>query len=96
MADIRIIPSAGAINVTGSADFRGAGGSSILFLTGSGQIGAGTTTPESEFHIVSSGTRFVTLDRSGTRSYDLGINSSGTFLFTDNTAAADRISLSVS
>ena len=96
MADIRIIPSAGAINVTGSADFRGAGGSSILFLTGSGQIGAGTTNPESEFHIVSSGTRLITLDRTGTRSYDLGINSSGTFLVTDNTVSADRISLSVS
>ena len=94
MADIRIIPSAGAINVTGSADFRGTGGSSILFLTGSGQIGAGTTNPESEFHIVSSGTRLITLDRTGTRSYDLGVNSSGTFLVTDNTVSADRIALS--
>ena len=94
MADIRIVPSAGAINVTGSADFRGTGGSTILYLTGSGQIGAGTTNPDSEFHIVGSGTRFVTLDRSGTRSYDLGVNSSGTFLVTDNTVSADRISLS--
>ncbi len=93
MADIRIVPSAGAINVTGSADFRGTGGSTILYLTGSGQIGAGTTNPDSEFHIVGSGTRFVTLDRSGTRSYDLGVNSSGTFLVTDNTVSADRIAL---
>ena len=93
MADIRIVPSAGAINVTGSADFKGTGGSTILYLTGSGQIGAGTTNPDSEFHIVGSGTRFVTLDRSGTRSYDLGVNSSGTFLVTDNTVSADRIAL---
>ena len=94
MADIRIVPAQGAINVTGSANFKGDGGSSVLFVTGSGQIGAGTTAPESELHVVGSGTRFLTLDRTGTRSYDLGINSSGTFLVTDNTGTADRISLS--
>jgi len=96
MADIRIVPAQGAINVTGSANFKGDGGSSVLFVTGSGQIGAGTTVPDSEFHIVGSGTRFLTLDRSGVRSYDLGVNSSGTFLVTDNSAAADRIAISVS
>ena len=96
MADIRIVPAQGAINVTGSANFKGDGGSSVLFVTGSGQIGAGTTVPDSEFHIVGSGTRFLTLDRSGVRSYDLGVNSSGTFLVTDNSAAADRLAISVS
>lgn len=96
MADIRIVPAQGAINVTGSANFKGDGGSSVLFVTGSGQIGAGTTVPDSEFHIVGSGTRFLTLDRSGVRSYDLGVNSSGTFLVTDNSATADRIAISVS
>jgi hypothetical protein len=96
MADIRIIPSIGAINVTGSAEFRGTAGTSLLYLSGSGLIGVGTTDPQSELHVVSSGTRFVTLDRSGTRSYDLGVNSSGTFLLTDNTEAADRIAISLS
>jgi len=96
MTDIRIIPGQGAINVTGSANFRGASNSSVLFITGSGGIGVGTTVPQSEFHIKGSSTRFVTLDRAGSRSYDIGINSSKTFLITDNTAEADRIALTLS
>ena len=96
MTDIRIIPGQGAINVTGSANFRGASNSSVLFITGSGGVGVGTTIPASEFHIKGSSTRFVTLDRTGTRSYDIGINSSKTLLITDNTAEADRIALTLS
>jgi len=96
MADIRIIPSIGAINVTGSAEFRGESGTSLLYLSGSGLIGVGTTVPQSELHVVSAGTRFFTLERSGVRSFDLGVNSSGTFLLTDNTATADRIALNES
>jgi len=96
MTDIRIIPAQGAINVTGSVNFRGTNNSSVLFLTGSGGAGLGTTSPDSELHIVGSQTRFVTLDRSGTRSYDIGINSSKTLLITDNSAEADRIALTLS
>jgi hypothetical protein len=44
MADIRIIPSTGLVNVTGSINFRGTGGSTMLFMTGSsGNVGIGTT-----------------------------------------------------
>ena len=51
MADIRIIPALGAINVTGSADFRGTGASSVLFVSGSGNVGVGTTNPTSKLHV---------------------------------------------
>jgi hypothetical protein len=51
MADIRIIPALGAVNVTGSADFRGTGASSVLFVSGSGNVGVGTTNPTSKLHI---------------------------------------------
>jgi len=51
MADIRIIPALGAINVTGSADFRGTGASSVLFVSGSGNVGVGTTNPISKLHV---------------------------------------------
>lgn len=51
MADIRIIPAIGAINVTGSADFRGTGASSVLFVSGSGNVGIGTSTPSSKLHV---------------------------------------------
>jgi len=43
--DIRIIPASGEIKVTGSADFTGDGGSSVLFVSGSGNVGIGTTSP---------------------------------------------------
>ena len=96
MADIRIIPSIGAINVTGSAEFRGTSNSSLLFMTGSGLIGVGTTDPDSKVHVKYDQTRFLTLERTGVRSYDLGVNSSGTFLLTDNSEAVDRIAISLS
>jgi len=51
MTDIRIIPAQGAINVTGSANFIGQGKSSVLFITGSGGVGLGTTDPASQFHV---------------------------------------------
>ena len=51
MADIRIIPALGAVNVTGSADFRGTGASSVLFVSGSGNVGVGTTNPTSKLHV---------------------------------------------
>jgi hypothetical protein len=51
MADIRIIPALGAINVTGSADFKGTGNSSVLFVSGSGNVGVGTTNPTSKLHV---------------------------------------------
>ena len=43
--DIRIIPSQGQINVTGSADFKGNSASSVLFVSASGEVGVNTTSP---------------------------------------------------
>jgi hypothetical protein len=51
MADIRITPATGVISITGSADFQGTGASSILFITGSGNVGIGTTSPASILHV---------------------------------------------
>jgi hypothetical protein len=51
MADIRIVPALGAINVTGSADFRGDSASTVLFVSGSGNVGVGTSNPISRLHV---------------------------------------------
>lgn len=51
MADIRIIPAQGAINVTGSADFRGDSASTVLYVSGSGNVGVGTSNPISKLHV---------------------------------------------
>ena len=51
MADIRITPATGVISITGSADFQGTGASSILFITGSGNVGIGTTNPTGKLTI---------------------------------------------
>jgi len=51
MADIRIIPALGAINVTGSADFRGDSASTVLYVSGSGNVGVGTSNPISKLHV---------------------------------------------
>lgn len=49
--DIRIIPASGEIKITGSADFTGDGGSSVLFVSGSGNVGIGTTSPSTKFEV---------------------------------------------
>ena len=51
MADIRIVPALGAINVTGSANFKGDSASTVLFVSGSGNVGVGTSNPISKFHV---------------------------------------------
>ena len=51
MADIRIVPAQGAINVTGSANFKGDSASTVLFVSGSGNVGVGTSNPISKFHV---------------------------------------------
>jgi len=51
MADIRIIPALGAVNVTGSADFVGTGKTSVLYVSGSGRVGVGTTDPSDTLHV---------------------------------------------
>ena len=57
MADIRIIPSTGLVNVTGSINFT-SGGSTMLFMTGSTlNVGIGTTAPVRPLHLRGSGTR---------------------------------------
>ena len=51
MADIRIVPAQGAINVTGSANFKGDSASTVLFVSGSGNVGVGTSNPISKLHV---------------------------------------------
>jgi len=49
--DIRIIPASGQVNVTGSADFKGTGNTSVLYVSGSGRVGVGTTDPSDPLHV---------------------------------------------